>query len=95
MLQIGLENRLKKHEIEKRRFVKENVDTSRGRKVEELPNGDRLISGGNIGYVVDGATGELKRWLTRKYVLGGPSSWKEAEFCWNNVIGPGRNYAVK
>ncbi|MBI2507946.1 hypothetical protein HYV89_03255 [Candidatus Woesearchaeota archaeon] len=76
--------------------IKGAIDSSNYRKVDTLQNGDRFVHDGNVGYEIDSATDKVKRWYLREAVYGGdkPRTWKEAEFSWDNVIGPGRNYVL-
>ena len=71
-----------------------SVDNSHDRKIEPLANGDRFIHNCSTGYVVDGVTGQVKSWSVRSGPIGGPSTWRNASFRHNGVIGPGGEYGL-
>ncbi|MFH0831450.1 MAG: hypothetical protein V1886_01110 [archaeon] len=84
-----LEIKLEKEKREFMNSVKEEIDFSQFRKIDDLPNGDKFVHDLKGGYVIDGATGNVKGWRIRTGALGGPSGWIDAEYSWNGMIGPG------
>lgn len=84
-----LEDRFRKEKIEFMNSTKDSIDTSKFREIETLPNGDKFVHDSSVGYVIDGATGQIKEWRVKVGNIGGPSGWTEAEYSWNGVIGPG------
>ena len=81
-------NMLRKKKIEFMDSVRGSIDTSRSREIESLPNGDKFVHDSSAGYVIDGATRQIKEWRVKVGSFGGPSTWAEAEYRWNGVIGP-------
>lgn len=79
----------RKEKIEFMDSVKDGIDTSKFREIGALPNGDKFVHDSSAGYVIDGATGQIKEWRVKVGNIGGPSTWAEAEYSWNRVIGPG------
>lgn len=69
--------------------IKEDINAASDRAIDILPNGNRLVHDLSRGYIVDGATNEVKGYCVRDGAVGGEGKWIDAEIQWNRVVGPG------